>query len=180
LAYADMVRQHLPQEEQAEVIASMINGMSFHDDSYAKAAELMERIKATPEERRACIEQAAETRIRNLTSQRPLTRDDIEELRTWTKSQSPELTDHATGKAIASAASMSTNGKRADFAELAKLAMDFHASSGSDDVIIPLLESWTATQDKNKEQVRALVGKISDEKRRNEYLQRFEETSDEP
>jgi hypothetical protein len=154
--------------------------MSFRDDSYAKAAELMERIKATPDERRACIEQAAETRIRNLSFQRQLTRDDIEELRTWTNSQSPELTDHATGKAIASAASMPMNGKQADFAELAKLAVDFHATSGSDDVIIPLLESWPAMQDQNKEQARALAGKISDEKRRSELLQRFEESSDEP
>ena len=180
LAYAELVRQHLPEDEQTDIIASMINSMSFHDDSYAKAAELMDRIKATPEERSACIEQAAETRIRQISFQRPLTREDLEELRTWTNSQSPELTDQTTGKAIASAASMSMNGKRAQFSELAKLAADIHASSGSDEVIIPLLESWQATQDQNKEEARALAGKISDEKRRNEFLKSLEETSDEP
>jgi hypothetical protein len=47
-------------------------------------------------------------------------------------------------------------------------------------VIIPLLDSWPAMQDQNKERARALAGKISDEKRRSELLQRFEETSDEP
>lgn len=180
LAYAQLVRQHLPEEEQAGMIASMINGISFHNDSYAKTAELIDRIKATPEERRACIEQAAETRIRQLSFQRPLTRDDIEELRAWTNTQSPDYTDQVTGKAFASAASMSVNGKRADFSELAKLAVDYHAASGSDEVLIPLLESWSATQAQNKEQARALAGKVSDEKRRKELLQRFAETSDNP
>lgn len=169
-AYAKLVRQTLSEKDGQECIASLVSRLSYNSDDYSTLTKCMDRIEATPVERAACVEDAAQNKFQQLSNQRKITRDDIEKLREWTKTQSPELADRATGVALENC--LRTNGKM-EFSEIAALAVDYHDASGSDDVIVPLLKNWRARQNDNKEQARALAGKISDEKVRNEILRRL-------
>ena len=101
LAYAKLVRQSLPEKEQTECITGLVSRMANTGDDYSAATDCMERIEATPAERDACVEETAESRFQQLSYQRKITADDIDQLREWTMSQSPELTDRATGMALA-------------------------------------------------------------------------------
>jgi len=167
LAYAKLVRQSLPERDGVACIASSVSRTAYASDDCAALTEGMNRIEATPAERAACVEQAAENRFNRLSNNRKITRDDIEKLREWAKSQSPELADRATGKALAT--SLKRQGKT-EYSEIAALAVGYHDASGSDDVLVPLLNDWQSRQDENKEPARALAGRISDEKVRNEIL----------
>jgi hypothetical protein len=166
LAYAQLVRQSLPEKEQRECITDLVSRMTNSED-YSAVTDYMKRIEATPAERDACVEKAAGFRFQQLSYKRKITVDDIDQLRTWADSQSPGLTDRATGMALAGG----LQGKM-EFPEIAALAVDYHDASGSDDVLVPLLQGWHLRE--NKEQARVLAGKISDEKVRNEILKRLE------
>lgn len=166
LAYAKLVRQSLSEKDGQECIAGLVSPMAYNSD-YSALTERMDRIEATPAERAACVEDAAENKFQQLSNQRKITRDDIEKLREWAKSQSPELADRVTGVALDK--SLRSGGKM-EFSEIAALAVDYHDASGSDEVLVPLLKNWRARQNENKEQARDLAGKISDEKVRNEML----------
>lgn len=167
LTYAKLVRQSLTEKDGQECIAGLVSRRAYASDDYSSLTDCMNRIEATPAERTACVEEAAENKFRQLSEDRKITRDDIEKLREWAKSQSPEIADRATGKALAN--SLKREGKM-EFSEIAALAVDYHNASGSDEVLVPLLRDWQSRQDENKEQARALAGKISDEKVRNEIL----------
>jgi hypothetical protein len=167
LAYAKLVRHSLSEMEGKECIAGLVSRMSHNSDDYSAVTDCMDRIEATPAERAACVENIADSRFQQLSDQRKITRDDIEKLREWTKSQSPEKVDRATGRALAN--SLRTDGKM-EFSEVAALAVDYHNASGSDEVIVPLLWNRQSRRNENKEQARALAGKISDEKVRNQIL----------
>jgi hypothetical protein len=171
LAYAKLVRQSLTEKDGQECIAALVSRRAYTSDDYSSLTDCMNRIEATSAERTACVEEAAENKFRQLSDDRKITRDDIEKLREWAKSQSPEIADRATGKALASSISM---GGKMEFSEVVALAVDYHEASGSDDVLVPLLSDWQSRQDENKEQARALAGKISDEKVRNEILKDLE------
>jgi hypothetical protein len=171
LAYAKLVRQSLDEKEGQECIARLASDLSYRNDDYSVVTECMNRIEATPAERAACVEESAENRFQELSHQRKITRDDIEKMREWAKSQSPEIADRATGKALAK--SLQRGGKM-EFSDVAALATEYHAASGSDEVLIPLLNDWQSRQNENIEQARVLAGKISDEKVRNEILRKLE------
>jgi hypothetical protein len=104
-----------------------------------------------------------------ISDQRKITLEDVEKLRTWTRTEAPESTDRATGKALASVLNWGSN--QMEFSELAGLAEQCHQAGSGDEVIIPLLENWSAR--KNKEQARKLAERISDEKRRGELLKKL-------
>ena len=62
-------------------------------------------------------------------------------------------------------------GQNNSFSELAALAKEYHAGSGNDDLLIPLADHWRART--HKEEARELAGLISDEKRREEILEKL-------
>ena len=100
LAFAKLVRDELPEKEQAKTLAQQASRL-VGDDGYAKVTGFMDRIAATPAERTACVEQAAESRIQSISYQKKITREDLDTLREWTKTQAPDSTDKITGKALA-------------------------------------------------------------------------------
>jgi hypothetical protein len=171
LAYAHLVRQQLPENEQTQTLANFVPRLVYRGDGYSTVSGYMDRIEASPAERRACIEKAAESQFFQLSYQRRITQDDIGKLREWTNAQSPDLTDRATGKALAS--TFQSESSKTKFSELAALAVHYHDTSGSDEVFVPLLETWRARNNENKEQARALAERITDEKRRTKILKRL-------
>ena len=164
LAFAKLVRDEVPEKEQAKTLAQQASRL-VGDDGYAKVTGFMDRIAATPAERTACVEQAAESRIQSISYQKKITREDLDTLREWTKTQAPDSTDNITGKALANSIQ---GGRKMDFGEASELALHYQAASGNDDVLTSFLDGWPARQ--NKDQARVLAGKITDEKRREEIL----------
>jgi hypothetical protein len=162
-----MVRDQVPAKEQAETLAQQASRL-VGDEGYAKVTGFMDRIAATPAERVACVEQAAESRIRSISYQKKVTREDLDTLREWAKTQAPDSTDRVTGKALVTSIQ---GGGKMDFAEASELAVHYHEASGNDDVLASFLDGHAARS--NKDQARVLAGKITDAERREEILKEF-------
>ena len=166
MAFAKLVRSQLPEKEQGQVLAQQAAHLVGED--YSKATAFLERIEATPAERSACVEQAAESRIQSISFNQKITAKDLDTMREWTTSQAPDTTDRVTGEAL----SRTLQGQnKMDFAEAATLAARYQEASGGDDVLYAFLDGYIPEED--REQARVLAEKITDETRRNRILPRF-------
>ncbi len=169
-AFADLVRQQVPKTDQTPVLAELAY-RSIFNQGYEAAGECLDRIQATPEERTVCIEHVATSKFQQLAWNGKITSKDVDALREWTASISPESTDLFTGKALGRA--FAGGGRRTSFAELGELAVQYSRASGSDNVLVEFLKE-PVNYLFNKAEVRALTGKITDEKRRKEVLDYFD------
>lgn len=168
LAYANLVRSGLPQEAQVETFKQEVSNI-IRRGEYTEVSEYMDRIKATPAERSACIQLAAEQKIERLSWNRKVTRGDIDTMRDWVVSQAPSTTEKVTGLALAK----STRGSnKMEFSEAAALATQYHKASGNDELLISFLADCEA-EPRYKEEAAVLAAKISDVKKREEILSRF-------
>jgi hypothetical protein len=163
MAYAKLVREYAPKKEQADTIAAGARTLISRNDSYfSKLSEFLNRIEATPDERAATADQAAQYQILDL--RRKITSEDLESMRTGMKILAPEAEDFAIGKALVSG----LRNDRIEFADLVALALKYDETSGNNEVICAFLESEQALN--HKEESRALAEKIADEKRRAQIL----------
>lgn len=167
LAFANLVREQLPDKEQAQVLAQHLSIMAYRE-GYTDITAYLERIKATPAERAVCVEQAASSKIQWISQNKKVSREDIDSLRDWATAQSPDTLDKVTGNALAQ--SIRSN-KSLEFSEAAALASQYHDTSGNDDVLVSFLSSGAGYN--HKDEARLLAEKISDPKRREEILNRF-------
>jgi cell fate (sporulation/competence/biofilm development) regulator YlbF (YheA/YmcA/DUF963 family) len=168
LAFAKLVRDQVSEKDQAQTLAQQAARLAGKD-GYSKVTGFLDRIQATPAERSACVEQAAESSIRSISHRNKITREDIDTMREWVSAQAPESTGSVTGKVLANALQGS---RKMEFSEAAELAVQYHEASGNNDVLSSFLESWPVRQ--NKEQARVLAGKISDPERREEILKNLQ------
>jgi hypothetical protein len=168
LAFATLVREQVSKEKQAQTLAQQASRL-VGKEGYAKVTEFLDRIQATPAERSASVEKAAESSIQTIFHQSKITREDIDTLREWVNAQAPGSTARVTGRALAYALQGS---HKLEFSEAAELAAQYHDASDNDDVLYSFLNGWGVRQ--NKEQARILAGKISDAKRREEILQNLQ------
>ena len=168
LAYANLIRNGLPEKAQAEIFGWRIQGMILREGGYTKVTEFLNRIQATSAERVIYVEKAAAFKISDLSQSKKLTREEIDAMRDWTTSQAPGATDKVTGFALG----YSTGPRRMEFPKAAALATQYHEASGNDEVLVGFLMAC-APEDGFKEDARVLAAKISDVKRREEILNRF-------
>jgi hypothetical protein len=166
VAYAKLVREQLPQDDQASAISRLIANRASNLDV---VAQYLQRIEATSNERGACVEYAALAKLHSVCSKGKVTRVEVDNFREWANSQAPQSTDKATGKAFALV--LAQQQSQTSFADLAALADQYHDEGAGDDILLPMLESPQALQ--HKEEARTLAGKVSDEKRRNELLEKL-------
>ncbi len=164
LAFAKLVREQISEKDQAKTLGQQASRLVWND-GYSKVTEFLDRIQATPAERTACVEQAAESSLQNISFQKKITRGDLDTMREWVTAQAPEKTGAVTGTVLANA---SQHGRRMEFSEAAEIAVQYHDASGNDEVLSSFLDGWPARQ--NKEQARVLAEKISDVKRREKIL----------
>ena len=168
LALAMLVRSQTSGGDQTQLIARQVIYM-VDDSGYGKVSEYMDRIAATPAERLACIEEAANYGIRQISIRGKVTREDLDKMREWATSQAPGSTESITGKALAN--SLPTSSQQ-DFATAAEWVLLYHSTNGNDDVITSFLEGRDSAR--NKDDARALAGKINDPKVREEFLKKFQ------
>jgi hypothetical protein len=167
-AYATLVRSHAQDKDQATLIARQITSL-ISNGSYDSVTRYMDQIAATPAERIACIEEAAKCGIQKLSLRTKITHEDFDTLREWTTAQAPTSTDSATGKALGH---MILNRSQHDFAAAAEWVLLYNPTSGNDDVLTSFLGGVHPKD--HKAQAYALAGKISDPKRREEFLRKFQ------
>jgi len=167
-AYAKMVREQLPADQQLGQLVRAASQIAVTHD-YADVSGYMERISATPEERTAIVKDTAGDKLRMLSYNQKVTRGDVDKMRDWALSNSPNDADAATGKALAQVGQQQNENN--SFADVAALAIQYHESSGNDEVLVSFLQSTNSHL--NREQNRELAEKISDPQRREEILKRF-------
>ena len=169
LAFATLVRGQLPEEDQAKTLGQKAASL-VQLDGYSKVTEFLDRIKATPAERTACVQQAASSKLFSISLQKTITRENLDAMREWVTAQAPESTSTVTGKALANA-SYNHNVRKMEFSEAADLASEYDAAVGNGAVLTSFLDSWQAVQ--NKGEIRVLAEKITDVKRREEILEKL-------
>lgn len=163
-AYAELVRQLVPQDERAGSFAHIASEL-VDDSGYDKVSSFLDAVQATPDERAAAALQTAESRLQSLGSEREVTRADVDGLREWLTRQAPGQVDTITGKALAEAAQ--TDGEFG-FEKASQLALQYQKSSSNDDVLVAFLKSYSARS--NLDQAIQLADQISDQKLRAEIL----------
>ncbi|RYD27136.1 MAG: hypothetical protein EOP87_21645 [Verrucomicrobiaceae bacterium] len=168
LAYAELVRSAISASEQGTTLAQ-IASREARDDGYTGVTEYLDRIRATPAEREISVGQVANSKIQNLTHKRKIAREDIDELRDWVATQSPQSGEGVTGAAIARSTEVN---QRLEFSEAAEMVLHYQKESGSDEVLVRFLKDRPAF--KNKDEVIKLAGGISDEKVREEIIKSYQ------
>ncbi len=172
VAWAEMVRANLSAEDHLKAITYPTGNWSDGDGAPMTLAETtayLSRISATPEEVAACVLSVIEdvSSWRNRHDKSRSLADDVAALRAWTKIQAPALIDSATGIGLAAAARSAEN-----FPEVVSLALRFQGISGNDELLTRLLDSDGASE--NQALARTLAERLSDPKKREEYLRNFQ------
>lgn len=157
-AYADLVRQLIPADEREGSFAHIASELA-DGEGYGKVGDFLDSVNATSAERAAAAMQAAESRLSNIAGDANVSQGDVDALRTWLATQAPGQVDSITGKALAEAAQ---EGGEFGFDEASQLALHYQKTSGSDDVLVSFLKSYSARS--NLEEARHLVEMISDPK----------------
>jgi len=165
LAYAELVRSEMPEKEQADTLAQKAGELATFQ-GYEKVTEYLDRIEASPSERAEAVRQSVDRKIRNLSNK--VTRDDIDSMREWAASQSPEVTNTVTGTALAFA---TQSAHPSEFSEAAELAIQYNDAGGGDDVLVGFLNEVETSS--NKEAARVLAGRIADPKSREKILKKL-------
>ncbi len=172
VAWAGIVRQHLPEKDRITAVAWPTMNHSDGDGAPMNMAGItayMKRIEATQQEREACIMVAATEH----SAAGPSYRDElkmpewIEALRGWVKGQAPELVDRATGVALA-------QGIDGSIKESADLALQYYETSHNDDLLVPLLEK-TPSNDESRPLARNVAGHLADATLRRTYMDKFKQ-----
>lgn len=166
-AYASMVRQLVPEDERAGSFSHVVSQL-VPEGGYEKVAGFLDQIRATPEERAVSATEAANARIGEISGNRVITRDDVDAMRTWLEQQAPGTADAVTGEALANAAQ---EGGEFGFEDASKLALEYHESTGNDEVLVAFLESYAARS--NLDEALPLAEKIKDPNLREKVLARL-------
>jgi hypothetical protein len=163
LAYAKLVRTQVPENERMATLSELASSV-VASGGYTKVTGYLDRIQATPTERAACIEAAAQVRLTQ-NDGRKITPAELDAMREWVGSQTPEATANITGKILGNAMA---GRPKMEFPEAAALALKYNQASGNDEVLSSFLQSSAALQ--NKDEARALAAKISGVKLREQIL----------
>jgi hypothetical protein len=155
-AYASLVRQLVPEDERAGTFSHVVSQL-VPEGGYEKVAGFLDQIRATPDEREVSAKEAANARIGEISGDRIVTREDVDAMRKWLEQQAPGSADSVTGEALANAAQ---EGGAFGFEDASKLALDYHKSTGNDEVLVAFLESYAARS--NLDQALPLAENIKD------------------
>lgn len=166
VGFAELVRSQLPEKEQASAISSLAGQLSH--SGYEKVTAYLDRIDATPAERKASAEEVAETRMVYRSNNNPVTRQEIDSMRAWVATQSPGSTDNTTGIALGIAV---RDGGSMKFSEGLALVKDYSAASGgNEEVLASFLEAQRYRVGSNRDEARALAETLTDVKRREKII----------
>lgn len=176
--FVDMLRRSMPMEEYMAILKDNSLTDNFRFDSKNDPKEIqknMDRLGFSPEERSTLMAQqfaeAAKYRAMRDTGNDP-SREKFDDLRARIQAIDPSSADQATGVALQSYLENSKTTGAQDFVE--KIATDYHDSGAGDELLIPLIEgSANGSISYPKDRARVLAAKISDDRLREEMLQKL-------
>lgn len=166
--YASLVREQLPEAEQAGVLANAANSISHGKDGYRKVGEFLERINPSDKERTAILRRTAENKFRDERTDDGFDPGKVAKTHDWLTEQAPGEADSITGASLGKASG--------DFEHNVAMVTQLHAESGSDDLLVAFLEQSRVIGNANT--ALPLIDKVSDPQRRAELLQKYQEAAD--
>ncbi|QTN32494.1 hypothetical protein HZ994_09185 [Akkermansiaceae bacterium] len=157
-AFAELLRKQLPADDALDRLGSQASVLAKLGEM-EKVDAYLDRIGASPEERKNIAARAALSSIQSKGNHTKIKTEDIDSMREWLGSQSPGSVDIVTGESIGSANSYG-DATKMEFGEAADLALRYHAAGGSDEILVGFLRK-ASTYDHAAE-ARIIAGKISD------------------
>ena len=165
-AFATMARELSPKSATS-LIANQANQLAGEGD-LATVSDFLTRIEATGAERARAAESAAARQLAEQARQAAIKPDDIDAMRRWVATEAPGSEDRATGSALNSLA-------WEDFPTAAELVMKYHERCDGDEIVKSFLNGFTESDvERHRDEIRAVVEKIRDERLRNAYLRELE------
>lgn len=165
-AFADLVREHVPEYKRVFAFSSATRTMMLHQGGYGEVGKFLDTIEASPEERRKIAAKTADDQMQDLGGRNALDVAAVIEMRQWLAKESPGELETMTGRALAR-----VGGVALPFEERLKLIEEYHAQSGSDELLIGFLNGNQTS--KNREAALALAAKISDATKRAETIKKL-------
>ena len=163
---AALVREYVPENQRGQAFANTTSRM-VHQGGYERVGEFLDKIEATPSERKDIVKQAATSKIQQLSHDGGIDRKEVDEMRAWVTRTSPDNVDSITGESLGNLWS-----QQSKWEENARIIGDLHAEKPSDDLLVSFLNGHQASQ--HREAALELAAKISDETKRAEVTARLE------
>jgi hypothetical protein len=179
-AFVDLLRKSMPMEDYMGILKNnSLTEYNFRFDSESDPKVVQKNLDSlgfTPEECSTLMTQhfteIAKYRAMRDKGNTP-SREKFDEDRARIQAIDPSSADRATGFALQSYLEESKTTSAQDFVE--KVAMDYHGSGGGDELLIPLIEgSANGRSSFPKDRARVLATKISDDRLREEMLQKLD------
>jgi hypothetical protein len=176
----DLLRKTMPVEEYMEILRETsvfeYNFRLEYNSDPENAKRILDSFAVTPEERSALLasqfSKFAEYRAMRVRGGGDPRREEFDANRKWVQAVDPSSADRATGMALQTFLRKANNPESQDFVE--KTANDYLNSGAGDALLVPLIEaSANGSVTFPKDKARGLAMKISDDKLREELLQKL-------
>ena len=164
-AFATLIREHVPEGERGSVFSNATSVM-IHQGGYEKVGAFLDRIEATPDERKSVATHTASSKLQMLAHEGTIDRAAIDEMRGWLSKQSPDDVDRITGEALANHRNPAVK-----WEDNAKLIGELHGEGASDELLVSFLSGRQPKEHRDAAIQMAL--KIEDEEKREEVLQKL-------
>lgn len=166
VALAGLIRNHLPEGDRIGALSPTTNALVGRG-GYQQVGEFLDRIDASPEERRGIAAEAAMTRLQTDLRGNPADRAAVDRMREWLATQAPAAVDRITGEALA--------GRWADrdrFEQAVRMVTELHAEAPGDDLLVSFLQSPPARA--HADLALPLLERLADDARREEIRSRLQ------
>ncbi len=164
MAYVDLIRELVPKDENPGAFVHIVSEL-IPTGGYDQVDAFLDQIDATDAERAVSARHAAISQLGALAAERPLTRDDVDDMRRWLQTQSPGDVETVTGRALGEVVQ---DGGQLSFQEASALILDYQKNGGNDEVLAAFLRSFAARS--NLEQAASLAEMVKDPALRRKFL----------
>jgi hypothetical protein len=157
-AMADLIRSGMEEGKSAETLANSSAFLAFK--GYENVGQFLTSIDADTEERNAIVTKAVAMKMMNQEWMKNDPAVALDAAREWAGQQAPAVVGAITGDSLARLG-------RQDFDTAAKLAVQYHESSGDDEVLVRFLETGGIARG-HRELALPLIDRIVDPEKREE------------
>ncbi len=173
-AMAKLIRDSLPADKVGKILADQAGNLSMQG-GYDRVDGFIASANASDEEKSAIVSKVMESQLtRRLGSK--IKAEDLDKARAWGATQSPATVDKATGEVLAG-----TLWRGGKFEDTSALVLQYHESSGNDDVLVAFLKS-DQVRNRSAKEAMALIDQVKDPALRAEIqeLSQYKNQSTEP
>lgn len=156
-AYADLVRQSVPEAQQASTLAWSAGVLAGSGEGFERVDQYLAGIGASAKERGEIAEQAVLGKLSSSEARANFAAE-LDSARNWAGKTAPDTVNEITGRAIGALAYRDPD-------QALKLAIQYQENGGGDDVMVAFLKAGGG---RSREQAMKLLDRITDEARREE------------